>query len=203
MQHSAGSDPWCKFNDHMLQLFTSCLFLAGGVAAIVGSWTCKRWVGAAGRLYWACGWLAGWGMQVVRKVVSTRTAGLLAASTLGTAGRLSITGTHKQLLAADTATPWRLCTVACAQVWPQGHNDGGRRLLPDWHSPGHSGCPHGHAGAGAHRAGYRRRFCHPGGLQDSQSVVLCVEGGAVCWGASWPPQCRFTPFSCRAFGGKE
>lgn len=41
--HSSGSDPWCKFNDHMLQLFTSCLFLAGGVAAMVGSWTCKRY----------------------------------------------------------------------------------------------------------------------------------------------------------------
>jgi hypothetical protein len=41
-QHSSGNDPWCKFNDHMLQLFTSCLFLAGGFAALVGSWTCKR-----------------------------------------------------------------------------------------------------------------------------------------------------------------
>jgi sugar porter (SP) family MFS transporter len=40
--HSSGNDPWCKFNDHMLQLFTSCLFLAGGFAALVGSWTCKR-----------------------------------------------------------------------------------------------------------------------------------------------------------------
>jgi len=47
LQHSAGSDPWCKFNDHMLQLFTSCLFLAGGFAAIVGSWTCRRSVEAA------------------------------------------------------------------------------------------------------------------------------------------------------------
>lgn len=78
LQHSSGSDPWCKFNDHMLQLFTSCLFLAGGVAAIVGSWTCKRWVGTAGRLYWACGWLTGWGMQaymqVFRKAVSPRRA---------------------------------------------------------------------------------------------------------------------------------
>ena len=42
LQHSSGTDPWCKFNDHMLQLFTSCLFLAGGFAAIVGSWTCKK-----------------------------------------------------------------------------------------------------------------------------------------------------------------
>lgn len=41
--HAAGNDPWCKFNDHMLQLFTSCLFLAGGFAAIVGSWTCRRY----------------------------------------------------------------------------------------------------------------------------------------------------------------
>eukprot|EP00878_Enallax_costatus_P003747 GHUV01003963.1.p1 GENE.GHUV01003963.1~~GHUV01003963.1.p1 ORF type:complete len:430 (+),score=129.74 GHUV01003963.1:238-1527(+) len=42
--HHAGSDdPFCKFDDHMLQLFTSCLFLAGAVSAMVGSWTCKRY----------------------------------------------------------------------------------------------------------------------------------------------------------------
>jgi len=42
LQHAAGDDPFCKYNDHMLQLFTSCLFLAGAAAAIVGSYTCRR-----------------------------------------------------------------------------------------------------------------------------------------------------------------
>ena len=37
-----STDPFCKFDDHMLQLFTSSLFLAGAVAAMVGSYTCKR-----------------------------------------------------------------------------------------------------------------------------------------------------------------
>lgn len=41
--HASGTDPFCKFDDHMLQLFTSCLFLAGAAAAMVGSWTCKRY----------------------------------------------------------------------------------------------------------------------------------------------------------------
>jgi len=41
-QHASGSDPFCKFNDQLLQLFTACLFLAGAVAAIIGSWTCRK-----------------------------------------------------------------------------------------------------------------------------------------------------------------
>lgn len=41
--HVAGDDPFCKYNDQMLQLFTSCLFLSGAVAAMVGSYTCKRY----------------------------------------------------------------------------------------------------------------------------------------------------------------
>lgn len=97
LQHSSGSDPWCKFNDHMLQLFTSCLFLAGGVAAIVGSWTCKRWVGTAG----ACagrvaGWLAGWHAGLPHSSQpqeSTRTAELLAKTS------------------SPTAMRWRLCLL--------------------------------------------------------------------------------------------
>uniref|UniRef100_A0A383WEJ5 Major facilitator superfamily (MFS) profile domain-containing protein n=1 Tax=Tetradesmus obliquus TaxID=3088 RepID=A0A383WEJ5_TETOB len=40
--HVAGNDPFCKFNDQMLQLFTSCLFLSGAAAAMVGSYTCRR-----------------------------------------------------------------------------------------------------------------------------------------------------------------
>eukprot|EP00775_Hariotina_reticulata_P001911 gene1911-2244_t len=40
--HDGGNDPFCKYDDHLLQLFTSCLFLAGAVAAIVGSYTCRR-----------------------------------------------------------------------------------------------------------------------------------------------------------------
>jgi MFS family permease len=42
LQHVAGDDPFCKFNDQMLQLFTSCLFLSGAAAAMVGSYTCRR-----------------------------------------------------------------------------------------------------------------------------------------------------------------
>ena len=37
------ASPWCKFDDHLLQLFTSCLFLAGAVAAMAGSWTSRRY----------------------------------------------------------------------------------------------------------------------------------------------------------------
>lgn len=40
---NADTDPFCKYNDHILQLFTSCLFLAGMVAAMYGSYTCKRY----------------------------------------------------------------------------------------------------------------------------------------------------------------
>jgi len=35
--------PFCKYDDHMLQLFTSCPVLVELCAlAILGSWTCKR-----------------------------------------------------------------------------------------------------------------------------------------------------------------
>jgi MFS family permease len=34
--------PSPRFNDHLLQLFTSSLFLAAAVAAMIGSWTCNR-----------------------------------------------------------------------------------------------------------------------------------------------------------------
>lgn len=39
----AGANAYCKFDDQLLQLFTSCMFLAGAVAAIIGMYTCKRW----------------------------------------------------------------------------------------------------------------------------------------------------------------
>ncbi len=39
--HASG--PFCQFNDHVMHLFTSSLFLAGAVAALMGMWTCKRW----------------------------------------------------------------------------------------------------------------------------------------------------------------
>ena len=37
------STQFCKFDDAMLQLFTSCLFLAGAVAALAGMWTSSRY----------------------------------------------------------------------------------------------------------------------------------------------------------------
>jgi hypothetical protein len=43
LNESTSTDPFCKFDDHLLQLFTSCLFLAGAVAAVIGSVTCKRY----------------------------------------------------------------------------------------------------------------------------------------------------------------
>jgi MFS transporter, SP family, sugar:H+ symporter len=36
------SDPYCKYEDHMLQLFTSSLFLAGMVSSIVAGWVTRR-----------------------------------------------------------------------------------------------------------------------------------------------------------------
>lgn len=38
----SGSSGYCKFDDHLLQLFTSSLFLAGALAAMVGMFTCNR-----------------------------------------------------------------------------------------------------------------------------------------------------------------
>lgn len=36
------TNAYCKFNDHLLQLFTSSLFIAGAIAALIGMYTCKR-----------------------------------------------------------------------------------------------------------------------------------------------------------------
>lgn len=35
-------DAYCKYNNHLLALFTSSLYLAAAFAALVGSWTCNR-----------------------------------------------------------------------------------------------------------------------------------------------------------------
>lgn len=41
--HQGGStNGYCKYNDQILQLFTSSLFLAGAFAALVGMVTCKK-----------------------------------------------------------------------------------------------------------------------------------------------------------------
>lgn len=42
LNENGGKNAYCKFNDHMLQLFTSSLFLSGAVAAMIGMVTCKR-----------------------------------------------------------------------------------------------------------------------------------------------------------------
>jgi MFS family permease len=42
LQHVSGDDMFCKHDDVMLQLFTSCLFLSGAAAALVGIYTCQR-----------------------------------------------------------------------------------------------------------------------------------------------------------------
>lgn len=38
----ADSSAYCKYNDHTLQVFTSSLYLAGAVAAIIGGYTCNK-----------------------------------------------------------------------------------------------------------------------------------------------------------------
>ncbi|GBF88955.1 sugar transport protein [Raphidocelis subcapitata] len=43
MAHAENKgDAFCKYDDHLLQLFTSSLFLAAGASAMVGSWTCNK-----------------------------------------------------------------------------------------------------------------------------------------------------------------
>lgn len=43
LSHQNGnSNAYCKYNDQVLQLFTSSLFLAGAFAALVGMVTCKK-----------------------------------------------------------------------------------------------------------------------------------------------------------------
>jgi MFS family permease len=63
LSHGHGNtDPFCKYDDHILQLFTSCLFLAGAVAAIIGSWTCKRYGRKATMMAGGACFLAGTGL---------------------------------------------------------------------------------------------------------------------------------------------
>lgn len=40
--NTGDNDAYCKYDDHLLQLFTSSLFLAGAVSAIVGMFTCRH-----------------------------------------------------------------------------------------------------------------------------------------------------------------
>jgi len=43
-EHAKGNtDAFCKYDDHILSLFTSSLFLAAAFAALLGSWTCNHW----------------------------------------------------------------------------------------------------------------------------------------------------------------
>jgi MFS family permease len=43
LEHHADKDAFCKYNDPLLQLFVSVLFLAGIVGAFLGSFTAKKW----------------------------------------------------------------------------------------------------------------------------------------------------------------
>lgn len=43
LEHHADKDAFCKYNDPLLQLFVSVLFLAGIIGAFLGSFTSKRW----------------------------------------------------------------------------------------------------------------------------------------------------------------
>lgn len=42
MLSGTGTNAYCQFDDQLLQLFTSSLYLAGAITAIVGMWTCKN-----------------------------------------------------------------------------------------------------------------------------------------------------------------
>eukprot|EP00882_Tetradesmus_deserticola_P014566 GHRQ01015494.1.p1 GENE.GHRQ01015494.1~~GHRQ01015494.1.p1 ORF type:complete len:173 (+),score=43.50 GHRQ01015494.1:2035-2553(+) len=43
LEQHGGNNAFCKYNDPLLQLFVSVLFLAGIVGAFMGSFTAKRW----------------------------------------------------------------------------------------------------------------------------------------------------------------
>lgn len=43
LEAHADKDAFCKYNDPLLQLFVSVLFLAGIVGAFLGSFTAKQW----------------------------------------------------------------------------------------------------------------------------------------------------------------
>ena len=43
ISHAGGGSGYCTYNDHILQLFTSCLFLAAAFTALIGMWTCRKW----------------------------------------------------------------------------------------------------------------------------------------------------------------
>jgi MFS family permease len=43
LEQHADKDAFCKYNDPLLQLFVSVLFLAGIVGAFIGSFTAKKW----------------------------------------------------------------------------------------------------------------------------------------------------------------
>lgn len=58
-QNYEDSDPYCKFNDQMLQLFTSSLFLAGLVAGMFGGITTKRFGRRGTMLIAGCNFLVG------------------------------------------------------------------------------------------------------------------------------------------------
>ena len=42
---SGSTNPYCVYNNQMLSLFTSSLFIAGLLMAPVASWITRRWVG--------------------------------------------------------------------------------------------------------------------------------------------------------------
>lgn len=39
--HDEGSNAYCKYNNQGLQLFTSCLFIAGMIGGIIGGYTTR------------------------------------------------------------------------------------------------------------------------------------------------------------------
>jgi hypothetical protein len=55
-------DAFCKYDDHLLQLFTSSLFLSAAVAAMVGTWTCNRFGRKATMLVGGLAFLIGTGL---------------------------------------------------------------------------------------------------------------------------------------------
>jgi MFS family permease len=41
--HSGSTDPYCKYDDKLIQLFVSCLFIAGAIGAVIASHTSSKY----------------------------------------------------------------------------------------------------------------------------------------------------------------
>lgn len=73
-----NSNAYCKYDDQILQLFTSSLFLAGAFAALVGMVTCKKFgrrftmvAGGLSFIIGRCVWSGGKGFLALARQLQT------------------------------------------------------------------------------------------------------------------------------------